>query len=69
MAPEEVSGAVSGSKAEPKGGKKGPIDFFWGTLGASPGLRGPLAHNEGSPPGRPRVAKGAGDGGRGSLGG
>mgnify|MGYP003313471178 CR=1 FL=1 len=33
-APEEVPGAVSGSKAEPKGGKNGSIDFFLGPLGA-----------------------------------
>ena len=43
MAPEEVPGAVSGSKAEPKGGKNGSIDFLGGPLGALPGLRGPLA--------------------------
>ena len=65
VAPEEVPGAVSGSKAEPKGGKNGSIDFFWGPLGALPGLRGPLADYHGSP----RVAEGAGNGGRGSLGG
>ena len=49
VAPEEVPGAVSGSKAEPKGGKNGSIDFFGGPLGGLPGLRGPLAHNDGSP--------------------
>ena len=48
MAPEEVPGAVSGSKAEPKGGKNGSIDFSWGPLGAPPGLRGPLMDNKGS---------------------
>ena len=49
MAPEEVPGAVSGSKAEPKGGKNGPINFCLGPLGALPGLPKSLIHNDGSP--------------------
>ena len=59
MAPEEVPGEASGSKAKPKGGKKASLDFFWAPLGGGPGLPKSLTDNDGSPMGRRWVADGS----------